>query len=131
MKQLGLTTGTLISASFKEFLILLKKKFKEGAEIKHIENLVDCKIMECRNWSDYLMIFEKIRPHFIDKLKDKSNNTITSIEMRICSLIKLGFDKYEISGIIGISPRGVEQHRYRINKKFISINSLNKFIDSL
>ena len=131
MKQLGLTTGTLVSAAFKNFLILLKNKFKGGAKRKQIENLVDSKIMECNNWSDYLMIFEKIRPCFIDKLKDKTNNTITLIEIRICSLIKLGFDKYEISGIIGISPRGVEQHRYRINKKFISINSLNKFIDSL
>jgi len=43
----------------------------------------------------------------------------------------LGLDNYEISKLMFISKRSVEQHRYRIKKKLNIDQNLNDFILSL
>ncbi len=57
--------------------------------------------------------------------------SITESELRVCNLIKMSFSSVEISEILSISKRGVEQHRYRIRKKLNLITDLTIFIHSL
>jgi AraC family chitin signaling transcriptional activator len=64
-----------------------------------------------------LNAFEKINKNFRIKLNKKSNQILTHTELKICSFIKIGFDNYEIAGLLSIGLRGVQQHRYRIKKK--------------
>ena len=52
-------------------------------------------------------------------------------EIKICTFIRIGFDNYEISGIMGITLRGVQQHRYRITKKLNNKKKLDDFILSI
>ena len=61
--------------------------------------------------------FEKINKNFRSKLDKMSDHTLTHTELKICSFIKVGFDNYEIAGLLSIGLRGVQQHRYRIKKK--------------
>ena len=128
-KKLNIISGSLLSASFNDFLSNLIKNIKKGINQNDLIIEIKNKLLECNSWKDYINIYENINPSFNSILRKYTNNKITSLELRICSLIKLGFDKYEISGIIGISIRGVEQHRYRIKKKFNqNIDSLDIFI---
>ncbi len=78
---------------------------------------IKSKINSPNHWKDYLNAFEKINKNFRMKLNQKSNQILTHTELKICSFIKIGFDNYEIAGLLSIGLRGVQQHRYRIKKK--------------
>ena len=56
---------------------------------------------------------------------------LTLTEIKICTFIKIGFDNYEISGIMNIGMRGVQQHRYRIKKKLNIDKKLDQFLLAL
>ena len=79
-------------------------------------------------WIDYLKAFEQLNSNFMTKMiKYKLSMT----EIKICTFIRIGFDNYEISGIMGITLRGVQQHRYRITKKLNNKKKLDDFIFSI
>ena len=50
------------------------------------------------------------------------------MELRVCTLIKMGYDTNEIAGLLWISKRGVDQHRYRIKKKLNISENISAFI---
>jgi len=77
-----------------------------------------------------MKLFNEINPFFTKYIINKCPN-ITESELRVCNLIKMGFSTLEISEILSISQRGVEQHRYRIKKKLKLENDLIIFIRSL
>lgn len=60
--------------------------------------------------------FEKIHHNFFEELK-KLNPTLTKRELRLCAFVKMNLTNKEISPLLNISLRGVENARYRIRKK--------------
>ena len=59
------------------------------------------------------------------------SDTLSSTEIRVCSLIHLGLDNYEIASFMSVSKRSVEQHRYRIKKKLNIEQNLTEYLLSL
>lgn len=70
-----------------------------------------------RNWEEFRLRFEQVNSDFYKKLKD-SFPTLTSTELKLCSLLKLNFSSKEISVLMGISDKSVKMSRYRLRKKF-------------
>ena len=60
--------------------------------------------------------FEKVHHNFFEKLK-ALNPTLTKRELRLCAFVKMNLSNKEISPLLGISLRGIENARYRIRKK--------------
>ena len=77
-----------------------------------------------------MKLFNEINPDFTEYIINKCSY-ITETELRVCNLIKMGFSTVEISEILAITNRGVEQHRYRIKKKLKLKSDLTIFVRSL
>lgn len=60
--------------------------------------------------------FEKVHHNFFEKLKEL-NPALTKRELRLCAFVKMNLSNKEISPLLGISLRGIENARYRIRKK--------------
>ncbi len=60
--------------------------------------------------------FEKVHHNFFEELK-KLNPSLTKRELRLCAFVKMNLTNKEISPLLNISLRGVENARYRIRKK--------------
>jgi AraC family chitin signaling transcriptional activator len=60
--------------------------------------------------------FEKVHHNFFEKLKEL-NPSLTKRELRLCAFVKMNLSNKEISPLLGISLRGIENARYRIRKK--------------
>ncbi|MCO6147420.1 triple tyrosine motif-containing protein [Flavobacterium sp. NRK1] len=60
--------------------------------------------------------FEKVHHNFFEELK-KLNPSLTKRELRLCAFVKMNLTNKEISPLLSISLRGVENARYRIRKK--------------
>lgn len=79
---------------------------------------------------DYLEVFdvnfEKVHHNFFEELK-KLNPTLTKRELRLCAFVKMNLTNKEISPLLNISLRGVENARYRIRKK-LDVNHEDNFV---
>ena len=86
--------------------------------------------MHTKNWDVFMKLFNDIHPDFNKYIINKSN-FITESELRVCNLIKMNFSTIEITEILAITRRGVEQHRYRIKKKLKLKTDLTVFLQSI
>ncbi len=59
---------------------------------------------------------KKVNHDFFEKLTIHFNN-LTTNEIHLCGLIRLGLTIKDISSIKNISPKSVEMNRYRLRKK--------------
>ena len=111
-------SSTLINAENTDFLNkIINDLSNNDLNREKIVSNIKSKIKSSNQWKDYLAAFEKINKNFRSKLDKMSDHTLTHTELKICSFIKVGFDNYEIAGLLSIGLRGVQQHRYRIKKK--------------
>ena len=86
--------------------------------------------MHTKSWDIFMKLFNDIHPDFNKYIINKSNS-ITESELRVCNLIKMNFSTLEITEILAITRRGVEQHRYRIKKKLKLKTDLTVFLQSI
>ena len=82
------------------------------------------------DWKQFLTIFDELNPSFFNKLNGYKNK-LTELEIRVCAMIKFGFNTREIASILSITSRGVEQHRYRIKKKINAKGNLTNYLLNL
>jgi len=94
----------------------------------NIINKINININKTIDWVDYLKAYEQLNKTFIQTL---NNYKLSITEIKICSFIKIGFDNHQISGILNISLRAVQQNRYRIKKKLKLKNKLDHYLLSL
>ena len=123
------TSTQLLSITHNEILYDIIKSLESDSYnkrklIQQIKNKVDTKI----DWADYLIAYEKLNPEFFLAI-NKYNLSMT--ELKVCTYIKNGFDNYQISGIMNITLRAVQQNRYRIKKKLDINQKLDSFILSI
>ena len=133
-KNREITSKKLHSASNREFMLKLLNSLEKishsDAQLKNIIQFCHDYMDGFSTWQEYLNSYEQSNPNFMKAIKQLSNKLSTT-EIRVCSLIHLGLDNYEISELMSISKRSIEQHRYRIKKKLeININ-LSEYIFSL
>ena len=133
-KNREITSKKLHSASNREFMLKLLNSLEKishsDAQLKNIIQFCHDYMDGFSTWQEYLNSYEQSNPNFMKAIKQLSNKLSTT-EIRVCSLIHLGLDNYEISELMSISKRSIEQHRYRIKKKLeINVN-LSEYLLSL
>ena len=120
---------SLLDSSNKDFLELILNKIQSDKFDKNsIIHDIKKKIGNSDNWIDYLKIFEKSNKSF---MLDMSKYKLSINELKICTFIRIGFDNYQIAGMMGVGLRAVQQHRYRIKKKLDTNQRLDNFILSM
>ena len=67
-------------------------------------------------WGSYLETFTKVHPDFQATLL-AAYPDLTAMEMKVCILIRAGLQTEEISQILSLSARTIENHRFNLRKK--------------
>ncbi len=118
LSENSILSSRLIDAENTDFLNkIIDDLNSDNFNREKIVSDIKSKIKSSDHWKDYLAAFEKINKNFRSTIDKMSNHTLTPAELKICSFIKIGFDNYEIAGLLSVGLRGVQQHRYRIKKK--------------
>ncbi len=123
-KELANSTMSIIKKN--EFLMDLKEMlYKQKEQLgsrypdKYYDNLVrkiDDNMSSQDDWKVFDTNFERAHEQFIQKLKDNYPD-LTPGDLRLCAFLRMNLSSKEIAPLLGISVRGVENHRYRLRKK--------------
>lgn len=97
-----------------------------------IEPLHNLKILTAEDWRKFRQLFDSRFPHFCTNLLIRFPK-LTAAETRLLLLVKIGFDAFEISNILGITSSSVYTARYRLRKKLglSEDGDLEKFIEGV
>ncbi len=133
-KKRELISKKLHAVSNHDFLENLHKSLQglssKDPQIKNVVQNCEEQIANTSSWNDYLDTYEDVNPQFMESLRDLSDK-LSVTEIRVCSLIHLGLDNYEIAKFMSVSKRSIEQHRYRIKKKLNIDQNLTEYLFSL
>lgn len=119
--QKELLAGNLQVEQKDELLQTLQKKIEEHKNKDTVLNQINQIIDQHKRIDDtqatYKTDFDNIRPEFFEKLKEKSANTLTRLDLKHCSYISLGLTNKEIAQRLGVAPKSILMARYRIKLK--------------
>jgi len=125
-KSSELASSTMAIIKKNEFLMDLKEmlqnqKTKLGMRYpdKYYDNLVgkiDANMSSQDDWKVFEANFERAYEQFMKTLKDNYED-LTPSDLRLCAFLWMNLASKEIAPLLGISVRGVENHRYRLRKK--------------
>lgn len=138
-KSKELANYTMLLASKKDIfaeitddLKQLKESVKNEDSRKKILEMFQ-KLNQHKIGEEYMEVFdvnfEKVHHNFFEKLKE-INPTLTKRELRLCAFVKMDLTNKEISPLLNISLRGVENARYRVRKK-LNVNHEDNFVSFL
>ena len=108
---------------------------KTYSEIKfasqEIIDSINNKLNDDNSWQIFEIQFNKANPDFFKNLLS-THSELSFSELRICALLKLGLNTKQISLIMNLSERTIENHRLSIRKKIIidKSNSLISYLHS-
>ncbi len=141
-KNSELASSTMMLIKKNEFLMKVKEILRHQKEQlgvrypdKYYETLVqkiDDNIASQDEWKLFEANFERAHEQFMKILKDNYND-LTPSDLRLCAFLRMNLSSKEIAPLLGISVRGVENHRYRLRKKLNldSDSNLTDFIIQL
>lgn len=119
--QKELLAGSLQVEQKDELLQTLQKKIeshKNGdAVLKQINQIIDQHKRIDDTQASYKADFDNIRPEFFEKLREKSANTLSRLDLKHCSYISMGLTNKEIAHHLGVAPKSILMARYRIKLK--------------
>ncbi|MBC8145236.1 MAG: hypothetical protein H7X80_06590, partial [bacterium] len=69
-----------------------------------------------QGWKEFEQQLATLHGDFVGRLSTRFPNLAT-MEIRVCSLLKLGLSTKQIAELMGTVDRTIENHRYRIKKK--------------
>jgi len=123
-KELANSTMGIIKKN--EFLMDLKNTLvKQKAELgsrypdkyfNYLNKKIDENISSHHDWQVFETNFERAHEEFFKNIKEKFPE-LTSSDLRLCAFLRMNLASKEIAPLLGISVRGVENHRYRLRKK--------------
>lgn len=67
-------------------------------------------------WQRFTQTFEIAHPGFYKRLQRKFSD-LTEYDLKLCALLRLGFDSKELASILSIAPDSVKKARSRLRKK--------------
>jgi DNA-binding NarL/FixJ family response regulator len=119
--QRDLLAGSLQVEQKDELLQAVQKKIEENkngdAVLKQINQIIDQNKRIDDTLANYKADFDNINPEFFEKLKEKSGNTLSRLDLKHCSYISIGLTNKEIAQRLGIAPKSILMARYRIKLK--------------
>jgi len=125
-----------------DFILNIQNKLKEARknlnslnakqELQKLITMINAKMLLERDREEFLAYINQINDNFYYKLNQKYPD-LTEGEIRIASLLRIGFSSKEISSILHITPKSVDTNRYRIRKKLNidSTENLNEFFKNI
>ena len=138
-KSSELASSTMAIIKKNEFLMEMKEMLQTQKEQlgtrypdKYYDRLVqkiDENMSSQDDWKVFEANFERAHEQFMKTLTDKYPD-LTSSDLRLCAFLRMNLSSKEIAPLLGISVRGVENHRYRLRKKLNleADNNLTEFI---
>ncbi|MEN7548191.1 hypothetical protein AAG747_09740 [Rapidithrix thailandica] len=140
-KHKELATYTLHTIHKNQLLELLKMhllqlmknvEYTEAKEFKKLVQMIDDSFDLDKEWEGFRMSFDHVYRGFVTKLRATSPQ-LTSNDVRLCSLYKMGLSSKEIATILGISLNSLKVARYRLRKKLSLAPEidLKEFLNSL
>lgn len=105
----------------------LKTDMKSDIAIKHINRLgnkIYQNLLLNKDREEFEIQVEQACSGFFKNL-EKKHPELTNQERRLAALLRLNLTSKEISGIMNISPKSVDQSRYRLRKKIGLDKELN------
>jgi len=101
--------------------ILANQKTELGSRypdkfFNYIVGKIDENISNQDDWQIFETNFERAHEQFFSKIKEKYPD-LTTGDLRLCAYLRMNLSSKEIAPLLGISVRGVENHRYRLRKK--------------
>ena len=125
-KSKELANLTMAIVKKNEFLLDLKEIFTHQKEqlgtrypdkyFNHISRKIDENISSHDDWNLFETNFERAHEQFLQKLKTMFPE-LTPKDLRLSAYLRMNLSSKEIAPLLGISVRGVENHRYRLRKK--------------
>ncbi len=125
-KSQELANSTMLIIKKNEFLIELKRELKiqkNQLETRfpdkyylQLVRKIDENIASHDDWKTFETNFERAHEEFIIKLK-AGYPKLTPSDLRLCAYLRMNLSSKEIAPLLGISVRGLENHRYRLRKK--------------
>jgi DNA-binding CsgD family transcriptional regulator len=103
----------------KRILKIQKGQLESRFPDKYYQQIVtkiDENISNHDDWKTFDTNFERAHEQFIKKLKAEYPK-LTPSDLRLCAYLRMNLSSKEIAPLLGISVRGVENHRYRLRKK--------------
>ena len=125
-KSKDLANSTMAIIRKNEFLIDLKKLIKKHKDelgsrypdkyFNYLNRKIDENISSRDDRQIFENNFERAHEQFFQKMKTEYPD-LTSSDLQLCAYLRMNLSSKEIAPLLGISVRGVENHRYRLRKK--------------
>jgi DNA-binding CsgD family transcriptional regulator len=125
-KSSELASSTMSIIKKNEFLMEMKEALRNQKEVlgtrypdKYYDTLVrkiDDNISSSNDWKVFEANFERAHEQFMKTLKENYPD-LTPSDLRLCAFLRMNLSSKEIAPLLGISVRGVENHRYRLRKR--------------
>lgn len=103
----------------KELLIIseqLKSKSIKKTDLITIFNLLESSLSKDNEWENFKQKFKALDPNFLNLLLAK-NSDLSKSEIRLLTLIRIGYSQKEIATMLNIAPDSVKKARQRVRKK--------------
>lgn len=119
-----------IIKSTLEKVSTLKTKYEDTGDISDIVN--ELKVNSKANtWDDFEYHFLQIHESFYKNLEQK-HPSLTNYDKRLAAMLKLRLSTKEISNLMNVTPKTIENSRTRLRKKLNLTNTkedLSKYLD--
>ena len=125
-KSREIATTALSMAKKNESLLEIKRKLSSQKEklgtrypdryFNEIIRKIDEGVTGDDEWKVFEHNFNQAHETFLHNLKDEYPD-LTPNDLRLCAFLRINLASKEIASLLGISVRGVENHRYRLRKK--------------
>lgn len=93
-----------------------EKQLASKSSLISIYKLIENSFENESDWDDFKEKFESLNPNFTTSLLAK-HPELTKSEIRLITLIKIGYSQKEIANILNIAPDSVKKSRGRVRKK--------------
>jgi tetratricopeptide (TPR) repeat protein len=95
-----------------------------------LSQLYQLKILTDDDWRQFKILFDKVNPGLINRLRMKYPE-LSPAEERQFLLIKLKMSNKEAADMLGISPLSIKKNRYRLKKRFglLEQDDLDEFVE--
>lgn len=92
--------------------------------VKDVLNAITSDLRDDNEWVRFEEKFEHLHQDYLTKLS-QAYPKLTPTELKVCAMLKINLSNKEIAGLLSVSLRNVESHRYSIRKKLGLASDVN------
>jgi DNA-binding CsgD family transcriptional regulator len=109
-----------------------EKLLASNASLVSVFKLIENSFSSNSDWNDFKERFKTLDPNFITSLLTKHSD-LSKSEIRLLTLIRIGYSQKEIATILNITPESVKKARSRARKKLDleETQELNSYLQML